>query len=152
MTQDTGMRLGARVQRALEAERHLLLAALAAKSLTTTGQSAAERRALLALRIAMRRMVPQVAEVVAPPPAPAPDLRPEPMPAPVTAPAPETAPEPAPETIGAAPVEPDLPPAPAKPRKPARVTMSSVRLEDAALLLGAAFSDEPETPPAPDQA
>jgi outer membrane biosynthesis protein TonB len=137
MTQDTGMRLGARVQRALAAEHHLLLAALAAKSLTTTGQSAAERRALLALRIAMHRMVPQEAQVVAPPPPP--EAPPEPMP------------EPMPEPVPVAAVETDLPPAPAKPRKPARLNMSSVRIEDAALLLGAAFADDPETSPAQDQ-
>lgn len=136
MTPMTPMRLGARLQQVLGAADQALTAGLAAQDLMARGRCAAERRALLALRIAIARMAPPAAAAAIPAPEPAPpgDAL-QAMPDPVTEPVAE------------------LPPAAPKPRKPARVTMSSVRLEDAALLLGSAFADEPEQdkPAAPDQ-
>jgi hypothetical protein len=95
--------------------------------LTGKAQSAAERRAVLALRIALL----QRGDAALPLPLPLPEpeqpeiLVPEPAPAP--------------------PPEPEIAPPP--PAKPARITMSTLRLEDAAMLLAAA-SAPPEPPPA----
>lgn len=83
-----------------------------------------ERRTRLALRIALLR---QNRVLAAPPVAPAPEPEPEP----------QAAPEP--EII--------LPAPPPKPAKARKVKMSTVGLDDAAALLGAAFDDFPDQPP-----
>ena len=109
-----------------------------------SGQTGQARRARLALRIALVRLAPDTC----PPRAPAPRRRGAEAQA---DPAPVIAPQSLPEVPPAA-LPDELPqPAPARPRKPAR--MSSVRLEDAALLLGHAFpGSEAEQLPAPPQA
>ncbi len=87
--------------------------------------SGAERRARLALRIALLRAGDPVAS----------------LPAPVAEPPVQVA-DPAPTPVSEPPAE-----TPAPPRfKPARVSMSTVRLEDAALLLAAASAPQ-EAPP-----
>jgi hypothetical protein len=121
-------------------------AALVEALTTAPGLTAAQRRAGLALRIAMARLAPL--------PEPAPKAAPEPAPAPVPPPVVmEPAPQPAPEVIPEPEPEETPPPPPApevkKPRKPAKVAMSTVRLEDAAMLLGAAFAAMDSDTPAP---
>lgn len=101
------------------------------------GMTGPERRARLALRIVLARSGPPPCPV----PPPAPVLETAPPAAEVThradIPAPVAAP---PQDIP----KPETP----KPRKPARMSMSTVRLEDAAMLLGAAFASAEDEPPA----
>jgi hypothetical protein len=120
--------------------------AVAEALMTAPGLTAGQRRARLALRIAMARLAPAPQPIAQPVPEPAP----VPIPAtlPITEPA---APEPAPVQAPAPEETPPPPPAPEvkKPRKPAKVAMSTVRIEDAAMLLGAAFAAmETDTPAA----
>jgi len=63
----------------------------------------------------------------------------------IAAPPPEPLPEPLPEPPAAPPPAP--PPEPPKPRKPPRVNLSTIRLEDAASLLASVSADEPPAPP-----
>jgi hypothetical protein len=146
----------AQVSQTLSELPHKQRAAVAEALITAPNLSGAERRARLALRIALARLAP--APKPAQPPAaspapadPAPEpqvIQPEPQPN-ETPPLPESLP---PEDM---PTDPPAaePPAPEikKPRKPAKVAMSTVRLEDAAMLLGAAFaamdSDTPDPAP-----
>lgn len=86
--------------------------------------SGPDRRARLALRIALLRQDRVLVAPIAPPPPPEPEPEPEP----------QTAPEP--EII--------LPPAPPKRTKPPKIKMSTVGLDDAAALLGSAFDDFPD--------
>lgn len=127
-------------------------AAVAECLITTPGLTAAQRRASLALRIAVARLAPLSQPIAQPVPVPAPAQVPDTLPiTEATVPEPPPIQDPEPEET------PPPPPAPEikKPRKPAKVAMSTVRLEDAAMLLGAAFAsmdtDTPAAaPPAPE--
>jgi hypothetical protein len=151
----TGPRLVERVTQSLGNRRHTLMVSLAEQSLAAAGQTAAERRACLALRIALSRMAPwPMPPAMTPPIITASADAPEPVAEPVPAVA-AASPDPEEPPAAAEPVAEPVPaPPPPKPRKPARVTMSSVRLEDAAMLLGAAFASDPDDAPkaaAPDR-
>ena len=107
-----------------------------------SGQTGQARRARLALRIALAQLTPRICppNTSAPRPRdPLAEADPAPM-IPLQSP-PEGPPAAVPDDLP--------PPAPARPRKPAR--MSSVRLEDAAILLGNAFpgADAEQLPPPP---
>jgi hypothetical protein len=129
--------------------------AVAEALIAAPGLSGAERRARLALRIAMARLTPAPKAEQPPSSSPAPA---EPAPEPQVIqpePQPEETPPPLPESLPPEEVPTDPPaaepPAPEikKPRKPAKVAMSTVRLEDAAMLLGAAFAAMDSETPAP---